>query len=123
MSHWLVGQVTVVFPSLLAGFVFVIAVRYWRIWLRSNKTSWKGLLPLHVGVIAVSYLILMGMEANEVRNLFESEYGSDEFWWKFGLSATAEVMGLIAMSVMFGVGRHSEGVARTPDQKPGEHRG
>lgn len=83
--------------GLLAGFTVMVAVRYAIIWSRLTavqKYTWKGLLPLHVWLVAMSYDLFLLSATVEVWTRMTLGAGPS---WRIVVLIPAYVLGVVSM--------------------------
>lgn len=80
--------------SFLVGSTFVISVRYFFAW-RKRDHDWRGLLPLHVFVVTVSYDLMLIYST--VETMLRINDDADTVWWRAALLVPAYATGFVAM--------------------------
>ena len=80
--------------SFLIGSTLVISARYFFAW-RVRRNDWRGLLPLHVFVVALSYDLMMVYST--VETYLRIGDNADVPWWRAALLVPAYITGFIAM--------------------------
>ncbi len=99
-------MVTLVTGSAVVSVTVVVTWVYFRIWQRfhrhlSANAKWRGLLPRHVFLIGVSYLLLAGLVGYEVMTRIRSD-----LTWLAPLALLAYALGLWALWDVLGSSRH-----------------
>ena len=80
--------------SFLVGSTIVICTRYYRLW-RASSHDWRGLLPLHVVVVTLSYDLLLIYATIEIYMKIGDD--TDAAFWRGALLLPAYVFGFLAM--------------------------
>lgn len=84
--------------AFLVGTTLVISVTYFNAWRRRGVTTWRGLLPLHVFAVTLSYDLLLIYATIEITFRLADESPAS---WRLPLLAVAYVLGLVAMHTIF----------------------
>ena len=90
--------IEIALSSFLAGYTFMIAVRYSRRWAklpRSEKKSWRGFLPLHVWTVSLSYCLLLTSATIEIYTRLGSGVAGPT--WRSAVLLPAYILGVVAM--------------------------
>lgn len=77
--------------SFLSGCTITISWTYYRAWKRRDKRDWRGLLPLHVATIALSYNLLL-------------VYSTIETWMRIGTAEDAPLWRAVVLIPAYGLG-------------------
>lgn len=83
--------------SFLFGTTLVISVQYYFAWRRRNS-DWRGLLPLHVATVSLSYNLMLLYST--VETMLRIGDDTDTPWWRAAILIPAYITGFIAMYVI-----------------------
>lgn len=91
-------MVLLTLSSFLVGMTLVISVRHYFVWQRRSSDDWRGLLPLHVAAIALSYDLLLIYAT--IETLLRIEDDADVVWWRGAILVPAYITGYVAMFII-----------------------
>lgn len=98
---WWMRWIVLAMSGFLAGTTAVIATRYAVIWSRvpaEQKSQHRGLLPLHVWLVTLSYDLLLASATVEVWTRMTVAAGPS---WRVFVLLPAYVLGVLAMIVIY----------------------
>lgn len=81
--------------SLLFGWTLVVSLAYLHAWRTHPRHDWRGLLPLHVFTVSLSYDLLLLYATIEVYLRIEDD--ADSAFWRGMILIPAYALGFIAM--------------------------
>jgi len=92
-------MVLLALSGFLGGTTIVIALKYYHAWRTHTREDWRGLLPLHVFTVSLSYNFLLLYSTVETYLRIGTD--DDIPWWRAALLIPAYVFGFVAMRAMW----------------------